>query len=412
MTISSTSQLKFNDYLKYSTQEKYDKDFAQYQADLDKFLDEKNSLKESISIIEDLNFENIQYFKASELKEMLGNKEDGDKAYYLKRVSDFSNDDELNKILFNKAKDFESSEDVSNMLVILNYEKNFTKNREFDFPSKLNLRPYYNENDPLKSEFKFKDENAIIDFLETIDYHLNRGSEGEQSKWFSNQFTDIKENYQEQMGENNDLFNQLTKYTKPQSLEEAQRQENEKHIAIAMEAIGLDPTSDFSRFAFGIMKEGYSKEEALERTNIYEYVGLIPKDSDIRKFGIEEMFNDSSGYLNQDPNLKQSLMESFSKMDTEQLKEVGYSIGSEFALSLNDIFVEGENLSKDETQEKIDQFWIDKFGTTQKILDMFNEKLEYFIREHERGEKDYTYVFEAFEILTDSFLSNSKKVKS
>ena len=124
------------------------------------------------------------------------------------------------------------------------------------------------------------------------------------------------------------------------------------------------------------------------------------------------MFNDSSGYLNQDPNLKQSLMESFSKMDTEQLKEVGYSIGSEFALSLNDIFVEGENLSKDETQEKIDQFWIDKFGTTQKILDMFNEKLEYFIREHERGEKDYTYVFEAFEILTDSFLSNSKKVKS
>lgn len=410
MTISSTSQLKFNDYLKYSTQEKYDKDFAQYQADFDKFLYEKNSLKESISTLEDLNFENIQYFKASELKEMLANKEDGDKAYYLKRVSDFSNDDELNKILFNKAKDFESSEDVSNMLVILNYEKNFTKNREFDFPSKLNLRPYYNENDPLESEFKFKDENAITDFLETIDYHLNRGPEGEQSKWFSNEFKDIKENYQEQMGENNDLFNQLTKYTKPQSLEEAQGQENEKHIAIAMEAIGLDPTSDFERFAFGIMKEGYSKEEALERTNIYEYVGLVPKDSDIRKFGIEEIFNDSSGYLTQNSNLKQSLMESFSKMDTEQLKEVGYSIGSEFSLSLNDIFVEGENLSKDEIQEKIDQFWIDKFGTTQKILDMFNEKLEYFIREHERGAKDYTYVFEAFKVLTDTFLGNSKKV--
>ncbi len=55
----------------------------------------KNSLKESIITLEDLNYENIQYFKASELKEMLPNKEDGNKAYYLKRVSDFSNDDEL-----------------------------------------------------------------------------------------------------------------------------------------------------------------------------------------------------------------------------------------------------------------------------------------------------------------------------
>lgn len=409
MTIASTSQLNFNDTIKYISQEQYERDFAKYQEDFKSFLSEKNRLKESINTPDNLDFNNIQYFKASELKEMFPNEEDVNKAYYLKRISDFSNDDELNKILFNKAKEYESSEDVSNMLVILNYEKNFTKNREFDFPSDFNLKPYYNENNPLDSEFKFKNENKILDFLDTIDYHLNRGNEGPQSQWFASEFKEVRKNYEIQMGENNALFTQMTKYTKPQSLEEAQKQKDEENIAKAMEAIGLDSTSDFDRFAFGIMQEGYSKEEALQRTNIYEYVGLVPKDSTIKKFGIEEIFNESSNYLTQNPTLKQSLMESFSKMDTVQLKKVGHSIGSEFGLALNDIFVEGENLSNEQFQVKINQFWKDKFGTSEKILDMFYEKLQYFIKEDERGAEDYQYVMDAFEILMDRFLENSNK---
>ena len=407
--IASTSQLNFNDTIKYINEKQYEKDFTKYQDDFKSFLNEKSKLKESINTLEDLDFDNIQYFKASELKEMFPNEEDGNKAYYLKRVSDFSNDDELNKLLFNKAKELNSSEDVSNMLVILNYEKNFTKNREFDFPSNLNLRPYYNENNPFDSEFKFKDENEIIEFLDIINYHLNRGNESLESSYFSNEFENIKEKYQKQMGENNALYTQMTKYQKPQSFEEAQKQKDEENIAKAMEAIGLDPTSDFDRFTFGIMQEGYSKEEAFERTNIYEYVGLVPKDSTIRKFGIEEIFNESSNYLTQNPTLKQSLMESFSKMDTEQLKKVGHSIGSEFGLALNDIFVEGENLSNEQFQVKINQFWKEKFGSAQKIISMFDEKLQYFVQEHERGAEDYTYVINAFEILIDTFLQNSKE---
>ena len=414
MRIANTSELNFNDTLKYINKEQYERDFSKYQDDFESFLSEKNKLKETINSIDDLDFNNIQYFKASELKEMFPNNEDSEKAYYLKRVSDFSNDDELNKLLFNKAKEYESSEEVSNMLVILNYEKNFTKNREFDFPSKLNLRPYYNENNPLDSEFKFKDENKILDFLDAINYHLNRGNEGPESQGFATEFREIRKRYEEQMGENNALFTQMTKYTKPQSLEEAQKQKHEENISKAMKAFGLNPKEDFDRFTFGIMQEGYSKEEAYERTNIYSYVGLVPRNSCVRKFGIEELYNQKANYLTQNPTLKQSLMESFSKMDTEQLKEVGHSIGSEFGLSVNDIhgYDVHENdihLSKEEFEEKVDEFWKEKFGSVQEIINMFNEKLEPYILEHEKGVKDYTYVFDAFEILIDTLLENSKK---
>ena len=403
MNIAPTSELYFNDYKKYENKDQYEKDYEQYLKDFTKFSQEKEELKNSIKKVNDLSFDNIQYFKVSELKEMFPTKEEQNKAYYLKRVSDFSNDDDLNKILFNNAKDLDTSEDVSNMLVILNYEKNFTKDREFDFPSKLNLRPYYNEDDPLESEFNFEDKGKVREFLENIIYHLDKGQKTEVSNQFSLRFKEMKKEYTSNIDENEALLDQMTKYIKPQTLEEAQKQKDEEQIALAMEGHGLDATSDFHRFTFGLMQDGYSKQAAFERANVYSAMNLIPRDSDIKKFGIQEVIRDS-GYLSRDPVLKQSLMESFDKMDTDELKKVGYDIAFSLSFSLNfgAIVDFGEDVSPEEMDRRIDQYWKERFGTTDKLLSAFNERLQYFVDEDARGLEYLEYVIDAYKMLIDT----------
>ena len=200
-----------------------------------------------------------------------------------------------------------------------------------------------------------------------------------------------------QIDEDNATLESYTKVNKPLSLEEAQKQKDEEQFDLAMKGHDMNPNSDMERFAFKLMQKGYRKEEAIERTNMYSRVGLVPREYQV----IDDSQINYVGIVSHSAKFKESLEESFEQMSTAQLKKIAYDIP--VGLPMEDIIA--DNPTHEEIMKRAGKYW-DENGTIGKIVNMFNEQIEEVNIQQKFTTEDLSYIKDGFQLLIDTFKEN------
>jgi len=215
-------------------------------------------------------------------------------------------------------------------------------------------------------------------------------------EFISSAYSNIKESEIE----NEAILEQYTSSTKPLSLEEQQKVKDEEQLKLAMEFYELDPDSNLDRFTMSLMQDGYSKDIAQQRTQAYAMVGLIPHN-----FNSLENQDEIKIITIATPSMtkmKETLRESYDQMSTEQITNISGRLMLDLSLPANEIFGKDKNLTPEEVQARATKYLDEKFGTKEKVLNFFNNKLNSVIAEEKILNEDFTYIKDGFNIILEN----------
>lgn len=338
----------------------------------------------------------------------------------LEQLSHMSNNDNFNEKISQVAKNM-NEEDLKLFTFVLNESPNMDEYNYVILSDKDIKKVEAQDTVQVTEKFIFNTDEDALDFIDTTLKHLKisiknnfaheRVYEEKKSKEFYNTFENIKTNYIKTIDENNAVLGIMTHYTKPISLEEIQKQKEQEQINLAMQGHGLNPKSDLDKVAFKFIQEGYPKAEAMERAQAYKSAGLIPDTESFEKFGTMVY---SLSFIAHNPEYKRALEESFEKMTTEQIKGVSKTIGSNGVLSihvnkLKEILPRDENIEAEEVMRRMDEYWNNRYGTSEKMMAMFNKVL----RENESNQKfstnDLSYIEDGLNILIETYETIRRK---
>ncbi|MDY0328858.1 MAG: hypothetical protein RBR07_11450 [Arcobacteraceae bacterium] len=338
----------------------------------------------------------------------------------LEQLSHISNNDNFNEKISQVAKNM-NEEDLKLFTFVLNESPNMDEYNYVILSDKDIKNVESQESVQVKENFSFKTDEEALDFIDMTLEHLELSiknnhfmenpHEEKKSQQFFDIFTDIKSNYIKTIDENNATLGIMTKYERPISLEELQKQKEQEQINLAMQGHELDPKSDLDKATFKFMQEGYSKTEAIDRAMAYKGAGLIPNTEFFEKFGVTVY---SLSFIAHNPAYKKALEESFEKMTTEQIKGVSKTIGSSDVLSihvneLSKILPKDEDIGAEEVMRRMDEYWNNRYGSPEKMMAMFDKVL----RQNEINQKfsteDLTYVEDGINILIETYKKNEEK---
>ncbi|MEW6551769.1 MAG: hypothetical protein AB1389_06545 [Campylobacterota bacterium] len=340
----------------------------------------------------------------------------------LEQLSHISNNDNFNEKISQVAKNM-NEEDLKLFTFVLNESPNMDKYNYVILNDKDIKKVEAQDTVQVTEKFIFNTDEDALDFMDTTLKHLEisiknnfayeRVYEEKKSKEFYNTFENIKTNYIKTIDENNAVLGIMTHYTKPISLEEIQKQkeQEQEQINLAMQGHGLNPKSDLDKVAFKFIQEGYPKTEAIERAQAYKSAGLIPDTEFFEKFGTMVY---SLSFIAHNPEYKRALEESFEKMTTEQIKGVSKTISSSGVLAihvdeLSKILPRDEDIGPEEVMRRMDEYWNNRYGTSEKMMAMFNKVL----RENESNQKsstnDLSYIEDGLNILIDTYEKMRRK---
>ena len=373
----------------------------------------------SINELSDLTFENIQTLTKDDIAEIFkDDKNSLEKATMLKNLSQKTNDGDFNKIIFNHAKDMDIN-DIKTLSFILDesstidrYSGIILSPEDLDEVSsslnglsskRLTLNSY-------EDSYEFID--STIEHLDTS-YKNNRfmmhPDEAEISQKFTELFKDIKDEYIDAIDDDKSILGEYMRTIKPLILEEEQKIQESEQLKKDMEIYGLDSSSNIQKFEYELIQEGYTRKEARERTMLYNHAGLISDSDTADKFGIN-LYN--LGMLSRNPELKNSMMEAYAQMDTNTLREVSQRMSRTFSIdmeSMKKIMGPEEDANPEEIMKRADDYWNNEYGTTEQVLNMFQEKLDRIKIDQKFTTDDLSYITDGFNLLIDIFIKNSKQ---
>jgi len=213
-------------------------------------------------------------------------KKEQSKVLLLKQLSQISNDTTFNKTIFEKAKSM-GNEDIAILSHALHTSSSidYYSDNILSYKNLANIDEQNEISTTDKLSFNSKEEGVAfleqtIEYIETsVKYNrfMEHPEDSKKAQEFYDIFNGIKKDYIDNVNENTGILSHYTNYTKPLSLEEKQAQKDQAQIDRAMKMHGLDPASNLDQFQFKLMQEGYSKDEAFERTQIYNQAGLWSK---------------------------------------------------------------------------------------------------------------------------------------
>ena len=319
----------------------------------------------------------------SQFKLSVNDKDSLDKATMLKKLSQKTNDDIFNKIIFNSSKDMDI-DDIKILSTILDDSSSIDRFSGIllspEKLSELSSSKYIISNDKLSLD-SYKDSyefiNSTIEHLEQS-YKNNKFNEHPDeaivSEKFHKLFLDIENKYIDIIDDDKSILSEYTKTIKPLILEEAQEIEENQQLKMAMKIYGLDSGSSLQKFEYELIKEGYRRDEARDRASLYAQAGLLGHSDIEEKFGI--VIHDLS-MLGRTPELKEAMIESYAQMDTEQLREVISKVNS-FPMNFEDfrniLGAEGQ-YTPEEIVKRADNYWENKYGKPEQIINHFFDKI-------------------------------------
>jgi hypothetical protein len=161
------------------------------------------------------------------------------------------------------------------------------------------------------------------------------------------------------------------------------------------------------------MQEGYSKNEAIERTSAYKSAGLIRDTFLEEKFG-ETIY--SLSFITYNPEYKKALEDSFENMTTQQIKGVVKTISSSEVFSIHvdelaKILPRDEEIGPQEVARRMNEYWNDRYGSQEKMSEMFNKLLRQNEINQQFTTDDLTYIEEGLNILIDTYKENNNASK-
>ncbi len=340
----------------------------------------------------------------------------------LEQLSHISNSDNFNEKISSTAQNMSES-DLKLFAFVLNESTNMNYYSPVLLGGKNIDKVNSQESIAITEKFVFNSDEDAIDFIDESLKHLEKSiknniaherDDGEKiSREFYSTFENIKTNYIKTIDENNAALGIMTKYTKPISLEEAQKQKEQEQFDTAMKEHGLDPKKNLDVFTFKFMQEGYSKNEAIERTSAYKSAGLIRDTTLEEKFG-ETIY--SLSFITYNPEYKKALEDSFENMTTQQIKGVVKTISSSEVFSIHvdelaKILPRDEEIGPQEVARRMNEYWNDRYGSQEKMSEMFDKLL----RQNEINQKfttdDLTYIEEGLNILIDTYKENNNASK-
>lgn len=387
------------------------------------FLIEANKELDPLSI----SFDEYQTLSKDDIETIYQNEpkpqENKGNALSLYNQATWTDDTTLNKILFdNHIESIRHGGDKSIMTFhamvmagipdMINYEID-PDNLMFSLEQTKNspfIQDIISKRDGIKSEkpeptVNTRDSKELLAFFRDLeDFFEKAMSEGwsgniDEKKIFEN-VNDILIRYDNQIEENNAILESYTKTTKQLSLEELQKQKDEEQFVLAMKGHDMNPNSDLERFAFKFMQQGYRKEEAIERTNIYSMMGLVPREHQV----LDDSQINYVGIITHNPKFKESLEESFEKMTTKQLQKTAHSIS--VSIPMEEII--SGNPSHEEIMKRAAEYWTEGNGAINKIVDtLYREMKDIDVRQKFTTD-DLSYIKEGFQILIDTFNNNFK----
>jgi len=338
----------------------------------------------------------------------------------IEQLSHISNNDNFNEKISQMAQNMDE-EDLKLFTFVLNESPNMDEYNYVILSDKDIKKVKEQESIQLKESFVFNTDEEALDFINDTLKHLEisiknnfaheRDYEEKKSKEFYNTFENIKTNYIKTIDENNAALGIMTHYTRPVSLEELQKQKDQEQFDIAMKGHGLDPKSNLDIATFKFMQEGYSKNEAMERSKAYKSAGLIQDSFFEEKFGTKVY---SLSFIAHNPEYKKALEESFEKMTTEQIKGVSKTISSSEVFSihvdeLSKILPRDEDIGPEEVMRRMDKYWNDRYGTAEKMMAMFDKVLRQNEINQNFTTEDLSYIETGINILIDTYKKNDEK---
>jgi len=170
--------------------------------------------------------------------------------------------------------------------------------------------------------------------------------------------------------------NEINNTTGTQVQEDITRtQKDQEQFELAMEAYGLSPTDTKDIFMMELIQQGYSEDTARGRANIYNNAGLLADEDGVTyiTMGEETLPVHHLSLAVFDPTYKQSLRELYDQLDTEQLKKSRVTTGLGIHVSdLKEIMPRDGSKSSEEVKAGLKEYWDEKYGTPEKIFEMFD----------------------------------------
>lgn len=339
----------------------------------------------------------------------------------LEQLSHISNNDNFNEKISQIAKNMDE-EDLKLFTFVLNESPNMDEYNYVILSDKDIKKVKAQDTVQVTENFIFNTDEEALDFIANTLKHLEisiknnfaheRDFEEKKSKEFYNTFENIKTNYIKTIDENNAALGIMTKYERPVSLEELQKQKDQEQFDMAMREHGLDPKSNLDIATFKFIQEGYSKNEAMKRSKAYENAGLIPNTFFEEKFGTKVY---KLSFIAHNPEYKKALEESFEKMTTEQIKGVSKTISSSevFTIPLEDLMKimpkDEKDLGPEEVMRRMDEYWDDRYGTQEKMSEMFDKVLRQNKINQNFTTENLSYIEVGINILIDTYKKNDEK---
>jgi len=373
---------------------------------------------QNIKNISELNFNNIQNYSSADLKEIFrDNEQEQSKALLLKQLSQISNDKSFNKTIFEKARNMDNKD-----IAILSHTLHTSNSIDYYSDNILSYKNLDNIDEKKEirntNKLSFVSKEDSVAFLEqTIEYietsvkynkFMEHPEDSKKAQGFHDIFNEIKKDYIDNVNEESGVLAHYINYTKPLSLEEKQQQKDQEQIDLAMKAHGLDPKSNLDQFQFKLMQEGYSKDEAFERTQIYHEAGLIDNNEWFEKFGVRVY---SLSMLAHNPILRESMMETYATMDTNELREVASRMSGGFSLSIEDmkkILGDEETSNPRDVMARAKKHWEELYGTPEKMMNMFNERLKALDQEQRFTAENIDYIKDGIYMIIEHY---NKKIQ-
>jgi hypothetical protein len=365
------------------------------------------------------SFENSYEFYQSNKSESQTSKD-----ILLEQLSQISNNDNFNEKISQVAQNMDE-DNLKLFAFVLNESPNMNRYSDVILGDKNIDKVNGQKSVQITKKFVFNTNEEALDFINDTLKHLEtsiknnfaweRDYEEGKSKEFYNTFENIRTNYIKTIDENNAILGIMTHYAKPISLEEAQRQKDQEQFDLAMKRDGLNPKNNLDVATFKFMQEGYSNSEAIERTQAYKSAGLILDTFFEEKFGTI-VYNLS--FMENSPEYKKALEASFEKMDTETIKGVLKTISSSgvFSISMEDMMKimprDEKGLGSKEVMRRLNEYWDNRYGSTEKMMEMFDKVL----RQNEINQKfstdDFSYIEAGLNILIETYNFDNAPISS